>query len=342
MLTILIIGPAPQGIGGISVHIRRLIGILNKEFIFDIVDEGRNRQEGVFNLRSLNLFKYIQLVDKSDVVHINSGIDVLRSFHIVVCKLIFRKKVIVTIHRDLSIEKRNGITKRLLDTCDHVIMVNKEGYDFVYKKSKCQYHLMPAFLPPLLELEPQLPTAILDWIQERRKLNSFIMVSNAWNLVLHNGEDLYGIDQCIEAMRLLCEQNSDIKYELIFVVASNSNQQERMKSYKKKIIDYGLESKILIWENPLSFVRLAIESDLVLRTTNTDGDAISIREALYYQKSVLASDVVSRPIGTVLYETGNVNDLTKKIIEIANNKGMNILAATSIDYKKYYSEIYNS
>lgn len=341
MKKILIIGPAPQNIGGISIHIRRLINLLNQEFCFNIVDEGHCRYEGLFNLRSLNLIKYVQLIAKADVIHIHSGTDVLRSFHIIVCKLFFRKKVVVTVHRDPSIEKREGITKYLLAMCDHVIMVNKEGYDFVYKKSNCCYHLMPAFLPPMLDGEPQLPKPISEWIQEKKSSNSCIMVSNAWNLVIHDGEDLYGLDQCIESMKLLKEQSNGVDYALIFVVASNTEQQERMELYKKRIADYDLVDKIMIWEEPMSFVRLAIASDIVLRTTNTDGDAISVREALYFNKVVIASDVVARPSGTILYKTRNVEDLTEQIIKVSNNNDNNIYSFESIDYKAFYSEIYN-
>ena len=36
-------------------------------------------------------------------------------------------------------------------------------------------------------------------------------------------------------------------------------------------------------------------TDVLLKPTNTDGDAISVREALYLGVPVVASDVVERP-----------------------------------------------
>ena len=164
------------------------------------------------------------------------------------------------------------------------------------------------------------------------------MCSNAWNLVMHNNQDLYGLDMCIEAMVKLKEDKTN-QYYLIFVVASNTNQQERMAAYKKQINDNKLEDCILIWEQSISFVRLLQECDLVLRTTNTDGDAVSIREALHFGKPVLASDVVKRPDGVVLFKTRNVEDLTNKIKELAI-KGLDVEIPKSVDYHALYCGIY--
>jgi len=71
---------------------------------------------------------------------------------------------------------------------------------------------------------------------------------------------------------------------------------------------------LLLNEN-LSFVRLIEKSDIVLRPTNTDGDALTIREALYLNKTIIASDVVNRPSGTILFKSRDTNDLKMKIIE---------------------------
>ena len=250
-----------------------------------------------------------------------------------------RKRVLVTIHRDPTIEPHTSLTKWLLSKCDYAILVNSKGYDAMCKPVKCQYLMLPAFLPPIMEDEPFLPDEIVNWLNMARKNQGYIMCSNAWNLVLHNGKDLYGIDLCIDAMREL--KNESIKYYLIFVVASNTEQQERMETYKKTIIEEGLEKRILIWEQPTSFVRLVQESDLVLRTTNTDGDAISIREALYLGTSVLASDVVARPEGTHLFSTRDCPDLIKQIKTLSlnlDNKSSNTLT----DYREIYKKIYNN
>jgi glycosyltransferase involved in cell wall biosynthesis len=47
--------------------------------------------------------------------------------------------------------------------------------------------------------------------------------------------------------------------------------------------------------------------------TFSDGDAISVREAIALGTPVVASDVVSRPTETVCFKTGDAQDLVSKI-----------------------------
>lgn len=314
--------------------------MLRDEIDFEIIDEAKNAKEGIFNLRSKNIFRYFKIVKKADIVHIHSGVFILRMFHIMLCRIFLRKFTVVTIHHDPNTEKHILLTKWLLSRCNHAILVNKQGYEMMKIPSTCKYHLLPAFLPPIIDEEPFLPLEVTKWIHSRRAEGSSVSVSNAWNLLLHNGIDLYGLDLCIEAFRLLNEKTKG-KYSLLFVVASNTSNQEMIEIYKKKIAEYHLEKNILIWEEPLSFVRLVMESDLVLRATNTDGDALSLREALFMGKTVIASDVVNRPDGTVLFKNRDANDLAKKIEENVNNIGVERKHVTN-NFANDYLKIYYS
>ncbi len=339
MKRVLFIGPSPLETGGISIHIRRLAGIMKNDYNLDYVDEGHVRHEGMFNLRSGNVFKYLSKVSKGDIVHINSGIWSLRLAHIVVAKMIFRKRVVVTIHRDPNIEPHTNLTKRFLRRCDVAILVNREGYESMRTEGRCKYMLLPAFLPPMLDEEPQLLEGITKWIEKaRRKGKTYLMTSNAWNLVMHGGEDLYGLDICIEAMAQL-KDNAERNYHLIFVVASNTGQQERMETYKREIKQRGLQDRILIWEEPVSFVRLLQECDMVLRATNTDGDAVSVREALYFGKPVVASDVVGRPDGVELFKTRDTEDLVRAIKQ-ASFQCVHAERQERVDYHELYRRLY--
>ncbi len=82
-LKVLLIGPSPRNIGGISIHLKRLIGLLKDKYDFSIVDEGHTRYRGEFNLRTLNLVMYYKLLFRADIVHIHSGVFILRFFHII-------------------------------------------------------------------------------------------------------------------------------------------------------------------------------------------------------------------------------------------------------------------
>ncbi len=336
---IVIIGAYPPPVGGVSIHIQRLISLLSDKAEFDVIDESAIiKKDWPFNIRTLNLFKYFEIIRNADVIHIHSGLFIRRLFHVIICKLILRKFTVVTIHHNPEVEKFPNITKWLLKKCDHAILVNKEGYEMMETDSKCNYHLMPAFLPPIIDNEPELPLAVSKWISKKKGEKTIICVSNAWRLVLHNNEDLYGLDLCIEAIYKLREKGYNVC--LIFVVASNPFQAKLMEDYRGRIKSFNLDDNILIWEKPLSFIRLVLNSDIVLRATNTDGDALSIREALYFNKIVIASDVVKRPDSVLLFKNRDSNDLAEKI-QKSHIRPKGLKRDSIIDFAKEYEVIYN-
>jgi glycosyltransferase involved in cell wall biosynthesis len=75
----------------------------------------------------------------------------------------------------------------------------------------------------------------------------------------------------------------------------------------------------LIVNENVPFYPILARSHLFLRPTNTDGDAISIRESLYYKIPVIASNVVDRPEGTILFKNRDIQELYKKTVEVIEN-----------------------
>ena len=124
MKKILIIGSAPCHVGGVAVHIKRLIGYLSDSFSFEIIDESRDVSEKYFNVRSYDLFGYLRRIIYSEIVHIQSGVPLMRLIHVFISKL-FLKKVIVTIHHDPNVEGYIGklINRVVFPLCQAVIFV---------------------------------------------------------------------------------------------------------------------------------------------------------------------------------------------------------------------------
>lgn len=342
MKKILIIGPYVTNIGGVSVHILRLTNLLKDDYIFDFIDEGRKRNMGIYNIRSLNPFPYLKKIIQADIVHIHSGVEVLRLFHIFIC-LLFFKRTIVTVHRDINIEPHKALTRFFLHKCSKVILVNKKSYDYIKEGSKLNRSLLlPAFLPPVLDEEQELPQKVKQFITTCKTLKGKLLASNASYLAINNNQDLYGLDLCIDAILKL--ESFCIKFPifLIFVIADAKKNTTLLKKYKELINQKKLNDRILIWEEGLSFINLIQESDIILRTTNTDGDALSIREGLFFGKPVIASDVVSRPEGTIIFKTRDIDSLTNAISATLTSKVINSKAYSTQDYKKIYHDIYNS
>lgn len=63
----------------------------------------------------------------------------------------------------------------------------------------------------------------------------------------------------------------------------------------------------------LDCLGLMSKADVFVRPTFADGDSISVREALAMNVPVVASDCTRRPDGTVLFKTGNSEDLATRL-----------------------------
>ena len=192
-----------------------------------------------------------------------------------------------------------------------------------------------------MENEPELPSEVKKWIGNCRSQHGFLLSANASYLAINNGQDLYGLDMCIDAVEKLNDKGN-AQIFLIFVVADTLKNAPLLQKYKKEIEARNLQNHILIWEGGLSFIRLIQQSDVVLRTTNTDGDALTIRESLFFNKPVIASDVVSRPEGTIVFKTRNLDSLVEAIAKTLRGNTQGKSTITVPNYKQIYTDIYNS
>ncbi len=311
---ILIIGPLPPPAGGISIHIERLTYLLRNDFLFDFIDESVCIKNEYYNIRKLNILRYLRKIYNAELIYIHSGNKLLKKIHILFSKL-FRKKIIITFHGfDRHKNKLGKITDRVVfNLVNKIIVVNNEiSLKINIPKEKCV--VRPAFLPPIMKNEIPLPGYLTDLISHARLTNSIIVCSNASRLNKFKDEDLYGLDMCIELSAKL--KKAGISFLFIFNVSSLDEGLEIYKKAHRSIIEKDLGNFFFLINENLSFVRLIKESNIVLRTTNTDGDAISIREAIFLNKSVIASDVVNRPFETILFKTRDIDDLYSKFVSL--------------------------
>ena len=334
--TILMIGPYST-VGGVSIHIKRVSQLLQQDYDFLFVDESprTEKESPVFNIRSKNIFKYLGLVRKADVVHIHSGVNILRWFHLL-CAFVFRKKTIVTFHTiyNLSSAFQIKINRWFLNLSDEVICVSDEIKELL-KNKKAQ--IIPAFVPPILDKEANLPAALQSLL--KTNINKKIAVSNAFRLEQHKGEDLYGLD-------LLLDVASRFKKEkvaafIIFIIADTNDAAGLYKKYENRIVSEKLEDYIAIFPKPISFVNLMQQSDVVVRATNTDGDALTVREALFFNKPIVVSDVTNRPEGSILFKNRNADDLYLKVVDAFKDKNEpEKTEEPKKDYKQIYVTVY--
>jgi glycosyltransferase involved in cell wall biosynthesis len=312
-LKILITGPVAPPAGGVSIHIQRLVYLLNEEFQIDLIDESRVKKPGIFYLRSLNIFRYFKKIIHSNVLFVQGGNKLFKKLHILSGRFLSRK-VIITIHgygkkRRQPFRSWDGFIYGL---AHKIILVNP---DIICKlplpRNKCVF--MHAFLPPDMNNEPSLPPVLETWINKKRNEKRIIICANASRLGIHNSEDLYGLDISIGVMDRLLKKQYPVCF--VYTVSALESGADLFNKNRQLIHELSLQDHFLLISEKLSFVRLIENADIVIRPTNTDGDALTVREALYLGKPTIASDIVERPEGTILFKNRDMDDLEKKLEE---------------------------
>ena len=169
-----------SAVGGVSVHIKRLAFLLSKTYDVSFIDESpkNNSTKEVFNIRSVKIFSYLNLVAKCDIVHIHSGITLLRYFNVLAAFLL-KKKVILSFHsiNNLSSNKIIFLNKQLLPFCFKVICVSEEIKNTLKLKNGI---VLPAFIPPNINAAQSLPDTLRILLETNLKKK--IIVSNASRL----------------------------------------------------------------------------------------------------------------------------------------------------------------
>jgi glycosyltransferase involved in cell wall biosynthesis len=310
---LLIIGPVCGAPGGVNIHIRRLAKLLENDFRFSYIDESREIDINTYNVRSKQFFPFLKLLKASDIVNIHSAIGVLRLLYTLLAKL-FLKKVVLVIHAWNPNKSllTTVFTKLSIKLADKTILVNKSMSRYL---NVADFIELPAFIPPDESEFKALPNALLKKIEDQ---SGKLIIANAFRVDILNGKDVYGIDSCIELARRL--KADSLKAKIYFVISNITYNVDVLDRYLNSIIAEELGDFIEIIPKSLSFISFMTYADIVLRPTSTDGDALTIREALYLKKDIIASDVVTRPYGTTLYQFANADDLYEKTRQLLDSK----------------------
>jgi glycosyltransferase involved in cell wall biosynthesis len=157
--------------------------------------------------------------------------------------------------------------------------------------------LVPAWLETERIAAPLDP--ILDrWIQRHRPLFSTALFFRPE----------YGFELLIDALVQLRN-----RYPSLGCLVMGSGEQHAQAA--ERIRQAGLDENVLLLGDVDHdrCLELISRSDVFLRGTFEDGDSISVREALSLGVPVVASRVGTRPDGTILFQSGNLEDMVTKI-----------------------------
>jgi len=324
---IAVIGGYPPPIGGVSVHVERLIKKLDSKpidyILYNTSVNGIKTDYNIFNINNLKLWliKYFFCCNDK-IIHCQD-----RNWYLVsilcLIKVVHKSKLLLTLHSFRENPEEFNIFKKLcfsysIKNVDHFISVGKNEKNKLVKNGcdKNKISIIPAYLKPQYkETDDRL---ISDYVWEFMKKNDFNIAANAYKVLFYNNEDLYGIDMCIEVCRRLKKQYVDKKIGFVFCLPDIGDY-EYYNKLKQEISKLEIDDKFLFVNDLIPLYPIIRKCNLFLRPTNTDGDSISIREALSYKVPVIASDAVERPEGTIIFKSRNIDDLYTKTVDVIKN-----------------------
>ena len=293
---VLIIGKLPLPIGGVRVHVQRLIQDLGKrgyaKFIFH--DLGQNP-----------LWKVFTEIAKSGAVHLHTSNPWFQVVMAAYCRFL-RKPLIITYHGNWRRYDglRNVAESASAFIADFPIVQNKESL-LRAKKLNTNASLISTFIPPvsIIPLSETIYQQILNFKQQYR----YLFCTNAWDVTFDNqGREIYGIASLIEVL-------SECKQSALIVSDPSGNYQ----NYIKKL--YSRSAVNILWiSQPHDFWNILEHSDAFVRNTTTDATSLSIQEAFCCDTVVFSSDCVSRSPGCHLYHDVRKFDFEKELGIILN------------------------
>lgn len=321
MIRVVIAGTYPPPIGGISVHIKRLKQELDKLGVECIVyDLGASeyKNPGVVPMKTrVWLVNCLLSAFNKQIVHYHEGGWKQRAILSLISKLSLIKTV-YTFHSLRDDMKSLGLLTRIcikltLYFGDYFIAVSPEIHDKLTRlgASSEKIRIIPAFLPPRFEQSDF--DAIGDYVWQFISEHFPIVTANAYRISFYQEEDLYGIDMCIKLCADLKHDFPTIGFVFCLPDIGDETYFQRLRNL---LATEGLIDNFLFVTEQIAYYPILASADLFVRPTNTDGDAISIREALSLGTPVVCSDVVSRPDGVTLFKNRNTDDLLEKSRQI--------------------------
>lgn len=316
-------GTYPPPIGGVSIHVYRLIHNLHK-LDSSIILRNFGNSLPASNVPYVKQVSYrwleffLLLFRKKRVIHLHSNNLLAFVLFILLGR---RHKVGVTLHNQNLIKETSFIRKKIIQNflrkADFVVL-NDDNYMLRlcshFHCLKNNFYVLPAFLPPDKSEYLGLSEDILSF----RKQHAFLISANAYKLRYENGIDIYGFDLLIQLVKSLKDKNINVGFIFCLPMIGDMAYYRKCLSLIKEM---DIDDNILIVQKeiPNGFEVWKL-SDLFIRPTSTDIEGISVKEALYCGTAAIASDVCTRPKEVILFKNRNYEDLEMKVLDFYKNR----------------------
>jgi glycosyltransferase involved in cell wall biosynthesis len=302
---ILVVGPYPPPIGGVSTHVQRLARALSQRgFRVEIVNHYAGRPDPIV-VDSVNkwapLYWWRLRRRTADIVHFHYSRRVLHLMAVAAARRANRGGVwVMTVHGHgmRPVLRAPGpvreAIRRSLYAFDTVVAVSDEVAQWLRDFAPAlNVVVAPAYIPPVTGELPDADPELAGFIGDRPGT----MVVSAYRIRRYGRGDLYGLDVATEVLAELVRRGHEARLAVFLARAPWDRWGRRYwNALEERAGRPDLAGRVVVrvGQDLLPALRPGV---VYLRPTRTDGDAISIREALDLSVPVVASDVVGRPPG---------------------------------------------
>lgn len=316
-----LIGPLPPPYGGVSVHIRRLGQRLAAsghcvtiycQPTAESVDGCRVRPAaGRLSWRRW-LLRY-GWRDCSRVLHCHDG------WHwspALLLHALLGKRIVMTFHDQQTLLKFQEASRASRFAACLLFRLGRARYVAVSDRvaeqlveigaPRAHVVVQPAFIPPVLE--NRMPRDLPPFVSGFCTAHDPMLVTYGWRLATDSmGRDLYGFDLSLRALAAVREYHPETGLVLLIPLMDDDSQMRRLVDLA---LELDIAEAVLFVNSPIRHVGVLWSAcDIVLRPSTSDGDAVSVREALYVGTRVVASDAATRPEGVAVHQTGSLVSL---------------------------------
>ena len=347
-LRILLVSPMPPAMGGISVSTQRLKDNLEADG-YDVTTYNVQPRHIRFIPHTLVLLFntlwipfYILFHRRFDIIHFHISSH-WRRVYLWLTRFMFKgATVIYTIHGNIEDVLAGKMAGKILSAADYLICVRPGDKAKLPPKAAAKACEIPAFIMPADISGLFLPEDIERFVSRNGDNELPLLVFNGLVVLTEQYPDLYGFRDFADALRILAEKHPGLP---ALIIVNDTTLDGAKNSFVDKLRDSlsTLPSAKIVTFSQFSLLPVFSHKNVIyVRPTKTDGDSLSVREALALGASVVASDVAKRPDGTILYHLPDGPEALADAIELALDKHHTENVTKNNGYYKDIADVYHS
>jgi glycosyltransferase involved in cell wall biosynthesis len=322
-LDILVLGPVPPPVGGVSMHLSRLVPVLQSAGFRVGVLNHFGSTEAPYVVASLNRnpFNYLRLPRRfrARLMHYHHS----RWSTLIALAAGMRRdgtRYVITAHApdvcdqlDLRLPVVPRLTRWALRRFDLAVAVNETiAARLRGAIPELRVEVVPAFLDASVDEAVSYDPAIEAFLDSGR----VVLVAAYRVQFLRDGRDMYGLDTAAAGFAALAREREDVRLALFIAQGPSGRRTRRhLERVTGQLADARLAGRTIVAFG-LPLVPAFRHDVVLLRPTRSDGDALSVREALAAGVPVVASDVVPRPDGVVTFAAEDLGALCTALASV--------------------------